>query len=134
MRDVKTEIANYNVSNTQTRVKPEPGIFMRHRHSKSDESKIWNYVHRSGRPCPSGADGTCQHKKRDDDTLPDLPESTNEIGTLNSASTNPRSVVTLVPQITIKHIATKQHSISDNQSTESRSHKNRHWYSSLRPP
>ena len=97
---VKTEVINSDLPN-QALVKPEPGIYMRHRHSDADKNKTWNYVHRSGKPCPSGADGTCKHKKRDNNELPDIPATPNDITTLsnvqitNSTGENEvRSVVT----------------------------------------
>ena len=52
-------------------VKPEPGIYMRHRHNKNDANKTWRYVHASGRLCPSGESGTCSHRSNME--LPDLP-------------------------------------------------------------
>ena len=115
---VKTEAGNTVLPNNQALVKPEPGIFMRHRHSKADENKVWNYVHRSGKPCPSGADGTCKHKKRDDNELPDIPTTPNETTTQSnkrttdlSGSMDVRSGVTPTPPTTLNEPGTDPRSV-----------------------
>ena len=100
-QNIKTECPN--LPNAQKLVKPEPGIFMMHRHSDADRNKKWIYVHRSGRPCPSGADGICKHKKCDEDELSDLPTSPGttvtdkDNSTTTTAVDNNRSVVTERP-------------------------------------
>ena len=67
---------------TQTLVKPEPGIYMRHRHSKNDVNKVWRYIHPSGRVCPSGEGGTCS--RRHNMELPDLPSVSSPTSTQTS--------------------------------------------------
>ena len=101
-QNIKTECPN--LPNASKLVKPEPGIFMTHRHSDADHNKKWVYVHRSGRPCPSGADGICKHKRCDDDELPDLPTfpeitvtDKDDFTSTTTAVDNNRSVVTERP-------------------------------------
>ena len=102
--NIKMECPNFALPNAIKLVKPEPGIFMMHRHTEADPNKKWNYVHRSGKPCPSGTDGTCKHKRRNNDELPDLPTSPVNLETNKDGDsptiinvTNDRSVVTETP-------------------------------------
>ena len=56
-------------------VKPEPGIFMRHRERPGDKERQWKYVHISGRRCRQGGALDCNSQSEndeDDHTLPDL--------------------------------------------------------------
>ena len=78
---VKAELME-TTSKKQVVVKPEPGIYMRHRHNKNDPNKTWRYVHASGRICPTGESGTCSHRSNME--LPDLPSSP----TISSTTSN----------------------------------------------
>ena len=71
-RSIKQELRSYEPTKP---VKPEPGIFMRHRERPSDKDRQWKYVHVSGRKCRQGGAFDCnsQSENEDDDpTLPDL--------------------------------------------------------------
>ena len=69
---IKQELRSYEPTKP---IKPEPGIFMRHRERPSDKDRQWKYVHVSGRKCRQGGAQDCnsQSENKDDDpTLPDL--------------------------------------------------------------
>ena len=70
-----------NITNSARPIKPEPGIFLRHRKNPSDRERVWKYVHVSGRRCNQGGERDCNSQSENEDeshndntnTLPDLP-------------------------------------------------------------
>ena len=79
LKNVKQErVSHY----TTTRpIKPEPGIFLRHRINPGDKERVWKYVHVSGQRCNQGGKQDCNSQSENEDdthndntnTLPDLP-------------------------------------------------------------
>ena len=69
---IKQEHRSFEVTKP---VKPEPGIYMRHRERPSDRERQWRYVHVSGRRCHQGGALDCNSQSEnegDEETLPDL--------------------------------------------------------------
>ena len=79
LRAIKQEwVTHYTTTKS---IKPEPGIYLRHRENPGDKERMWKYVHVSGRRCDQGGEQDCnsQSENEDDtnidsnDKLPDLP-------------------------------------------------------------
>ena len=70
-RAIKQELRSYEPTKI---VKPEPGIFMRHRERPSDKDRQWKYVHISGRKCRQGGALDCNSQSENDDDDPTLPD------------------------------------------------------------
>ena len=75
-------------------VKPEPGIYMRHRERPSDRERQWRYVHVSGCRCRQGGALDCNSQSEnegDEETLPDLITPIARTGrSIHPTSTNPQ--------------------------------------------
>ena len=80
------------ITHYQTRpIKPEPGIYLRHRENPKDRERVWKYVHVSRRCCNQGGDQDCNSQSENEaetnnDVLPDLPTVSNP--TLPAANAN----------------------------------------------
>ena len=78
----KVSVKQERITSYQPRiVKPEPGIYLRHRANPQDRERPWKFVHVSGRICNQGGERDCNSQSENEDnceepdsaTLPDLP-------------------------------------------------------------
>ena len=88
-RTVKQEHYSYQPTR---HIKPEPGIFMRHREHPNDRDRQWKYVHVSGRKCRQGGSQDCNSQSKneiEEETLPDLASTTTYTSSIAKANTIP---------------------------------------------